>query len=137
MKTAVLDTSALVRLYVPDGPLPEGTEDTIEAAIRAEIVLLVPELALAEAAQVLHKKALAGLLEASEADEVLAAILALPIEVVGHRDLIAAALRLARSTRLSVYDAVFLALARERRADLLSADEQLVAEHRELRGPTG
>jgi predicted nucleic acid-binding protein len=50
MRVYVLDISALVRLYVPDGPIPEGTEEAIEATWRAEAVALAPELALAEVA---------------------------------------------------------------------------------------
>ncbi len=132
MRAVVMDTSALVRLYVPDGPLPHGSEDAIDAALKAEAVLLIPELALAEAAQVLHKKTTAALLEAGEADEILASLMALPFDVVGHRELVGATLRIARDARVSVYDAVFLALALDRKADLISADDRLLAAHAAL-----
>lgn len=127
MKTVVVDTSALVRLYVPDGPLPAGMEEAVAAAWRTEAVLLVPELALVEFAQVLRKKEMGAKLTRPECEEILTAMLALPMDVVGHRPYIEEAVRLARETNLTVYDAVFLALARARDADLVTGDERLDA----------
>ena len=85
MTVAVIDTSALIRLYVPDGPLPARLEEVIEDAWRGDGALMMPELALAEAAQVLWKKEQRGLLTTEEVEEILDAILDLPIESLGHR----------------------------------------------------
>ncbi|MCK6526320.1 type II toxin-antitoxin system VapC family toxin [Myxococcota bacterium] len=125
MRSVVIDSSALIRLYLPDGPLPEGLEDVVDSASRGDALLLVPELALAEAAQVLRKKELAGLLSAPEADEVLEAILGLPLHVVGHRELLLLALTLSRTHRATVYDALFLALSVDRGAGLMTADQEM------------
>ncbi len=125
MKTFVIDTSAMVRLYVPDGPVPDGLERAVEAAWRAEAALLAPELALAELAQALHKKERAGYLYASEADEMLRAILELPITFARHRDLLPSAVVLARQHELTIYDALFLALAVRKKGQLVTADNQL------------
>jgi predicted nucleic acid-binding protein len=127
MKVSVLDTSALVRLYIPDGPVPEGVEAALDGAWRGDEVLLVPELALAEAAQVLLKKEQGGLLSADEARGILEEILTLPLQVVGHADLISSAASLARRLALTVYDALFLALALERGAPLFTGDQTLAA----------
>ena len=126
MRAVVVDTSALVRLYVPDGPVPEGLEEALESAWRGDVLLLAPELLLAEVGQVLRKKERAGVLTREECDEILDAVLALPLEVLPHRPLLVDALALARETGLTVYDALFLVLARSRGADLISADMQLV-----------
>lgn len=56
MKRVEVDTSALVRLYVPDGPLPDNLETYISSALSYETTLIIPELALAEFAQVIWKK---------------------------------------------------------------------------------
>jgi predicted nucleic acid-binding protein len=125
MKNIVLDTSALIRLYVPDGPLPDGLEPAVSAAWGGEIILLAPELALAEAAQVLRKKEAAGGLTSSEADEILTAVLGLPIEFIRHHKLVADAVALARRHDVTVHDAVFLALAQKERAELITADDRL------------
>lgn len=121
----MLDTSAIIRLYVPDGPLPDGTEEAVEAAWRGEGMLLAPDLALAEVAQVLFKKEQSPYLRPDEVDGILDEVLDLPVEVVGHRDLLPGALALARTLRLTVYDALFLQLAPDRQAELLTADADL------------
>lgn len=125
MKVTVIDTSALIRLYVPDGPVPSGLEDAIEDAWRGDGALLMPNLALVEAAQVLCKKEQRGFLSAEEVDEIFDAILDLPIETIGHRDLLVEALALARAHALTMYDALFLATAKARKAELITADAAL------------
>jgi len=122
MKVAVLDTSALIRLFVPDGPLPEGLEELVALALRAEAVLYVPGVALAEAAQVLRKKEKAGYLTPAEADLILQALLDLPLDLVSERALATDAMALARATGLTVYDALFVALAKKKRGELVTAD---------------
>lgn len=125
MKTLVADTSALIRLYLPDGPLPEDLEDHIDSAWQGETIIFIPEIALAEAAQVIWKKQRAGILKEDEADEILSAFLDLPLEVVGHRDLLIDALSLARLNNLTIYDGLFLALAIKLKAELITADKKL------------
>jgi len=125
MKVVVLDTSAVIRLYVPDGPLPHGLESCIEEAWRGDAVLLAPELVLAEAAQVLLKKERARKLDSGVTAEILDAILDLPLKLVGHRDLLPDALALARRHKVTVYDALFIALALRHKADLVTADADL------------
>ena len=125
MKKIVLDTSALIRLYVPDGEIPSGLEEGLKAAWRAESTILIPELALAEAVQVLWKKESAGYLTEKETDEIVTSILELPIEVVGHYDIIADALKISRKHNLTVYDSLFIVLAQKKGANLITADRKL------------
>jgi predicted nucleic acid-binding protein len=125
MKSFVVDTSALVRLYVPDGPLPDRLELAIDLAWRGEAMLLAPELALAEAAQVLCKKERGGFLSSEESDAIRGEMVDLPIDYCGHRDLIDAAVAITRARELTVYDALFVALAEAHRAELLTADRRL------------
>lgn len=126
MKTVVLDTSALIRFYVPDGPLPEGLEEHIALAWRAEAILLTPELALAETAQVLWKKESAGYLEPSEVDEIFTCILELPLEIIGHYELLPHVFSIVRHHNLTAYDALFIVLAQKRKAGLITADQKLL-----------
>ena len=125
MKVAVLDTSALMRLFIPDGPVPAGLEDFLDSAWLAEANLCMPELTLAEAGQVLWRKEQSGLLRPKKAADILDAILQLPVEVVGHGGIIDDALDLARRYKVTVYDALFLALALERRGALFTSDKAL------------
>ena len=125
MRIVVVDTSALIRLYVPDGPIPDNLESHISSALSAETTLIIPDLALAEFTQVLWKKEQAGYLTSSEVDEIMAAFLDLPLEVFGLIDILSDSLSLARQHALSVYDSLFLALATKRKAELITADKRL------------
>lgn len=125
MKRFVFDTSALLRLYVADGPLVAGSEEAVDAAWRGDATLHVPELLFAEVAQVLVKKRRAGHLTGEQAQMILGEILQLPLQACGHRELVLQAAALAEARGLTVYDALFLALARHQAAELLTADEQL------------
>lgn len=134
MKIVIVDTSALIRLYVPDGPIPDGLEEHLDAAWRGEITLMIPELALAEFVQVLWKKEQAGYLESSEVDEIVEALLELPVEIIGHHGILMDALSLARRYGLTVYDSLFLSLAMKRKAQLITADERLKNAFEDSRG---
>ncbi len=46
----VVDTSALIRLFVPDGPLPDGFNEFLRGVERGFNMAIAPELLLAEAA---------------------------------------------------------------------------------------
>ncbi|MEE8397982.1 MAG: type II toxin-antitoxin system VapC family toxin, partial [Desulfobacterales bacterium] len=52
----VIDTSALVRLFIPDGPIPEGFEEFLSGAERGNNKAIAPELLLVESANVLNRK---------------------------------------------------------------------------------
>ncbi len=133
MRSIVLDTSAVVRLYVPDGPLPDGLEEGVDAAWRSEAILLAPELLLAELGQVLWNKERRGEIAEAEADQIHDEALDLPIDLVGHRELLADARALARLRDLTVYDGLFLALAIARGAELITADGTLESAYTAIR----
>lgn len=126
MKAVVLDTSALLRMLLPDGPIPSGAEDALHRAERGDLLLLTPELALAEGAQVLHKKRQQRYINADEQKELLADLLSIPLQLFSHKPLIARAAELAHEQKLTVYDALFLALAEKFNASLITADAQLL-----------
>jgi predicted nucleic acid-binding protein len=76
-------------------------------------------------AAVLLKKERAGAITASEAEAILKAVLDLPLTLRGHSELVLEALDVGRREGLTAYDALFLALARRERADLLTGDSRL------------
>jgi predicted nucleic acid-binding protein len=113
--------------------MPKGLEALFRAAERAETTILAPELLLAEVGQVLLKKWQQNLLSELELEEVTGTILKLPIRYAPHQDLLVPAQQLAMQEKLSVYDALFLALARRQGATLFTADEGLAKVARRLR----
>ena len=64
-------------------------------------------------------------MNSSEVDQMLFYILDLPIEIVGHDDLLPDAVLIARSHNLTTYDALFLALAGKKGAQSITADQKL------------
>ena len=122
---AVVDTSAFLRLFLPDGNLPKGMEAFFRGVERGEDLAIAPELMLAEAGNVANKKRCQGLLTREEASELVHLMRSMPVRYLSHVDLITPALELAESHALTVYDALYLALARKQNVRLFTADEQL------------
>jgi len=121
----VVDTSALLRLFVPDGPLPDGFEAFMRGVERSQNAAIAPELMVAEAAGVIARKQHLGELSDDESDGLVAGILAVPVRLFGHRPLVPRAFELAREHGLTVYDTLYLALAETQGAVLFTADRKL------------
>ena len=121
----VFDSSAVVRLFIPDGPIPEGMEQFLKGVEIGDNIALAPELMLAEIANVLHKKTLRDELSDDEGDQILILIQRLPIRLFSHKELVEGAVQLARDHAITVYDALFLELARQQNGKLFTADLKL------------
>jgi predicted nucleic acid-binding protein len=121
----VIDTSALIRLYVPDGPLHPELETAFNRAASGVELVLAPQLILVEAANVLLRKRRRGELSAQELGELLQALVTLPIRLCEHASLIFPACALAEAHGLSVYDGFYLALAEQHGARLITSDDAL------------
>jgi predicted nucleic acid-binding protein len=121
----VLDSSAAIRLFIPDGPIPDELEVFMRRVEQGENLLIAPELLLAEMANVINKKRRAGFLTPAECDELLADMLDLPVRLYSHREFLASAFELAVESGLTVYDALFPALALRYDARLFTADNAL------------
>ena len=121
----VVDTSALIRLFIPDGPLPDDFEDFLRGVERGLNTAIAPELLIAESANVLNKKRKTDELTVTESDQLLTRIIELPVRLFPHRPLIPRAFELAMDRNLSVYDTLYLALAEEHGAVVFSADLKL------------
>ena len=132
MRKVVLDTSALIRLYIPDGPIPVDMEHILDQFERDEVILLAPELLLVEVGQIMYKKWKQDLLLKEEALDLLNEITNLPIRLCVHHPLITRALEIAIEYAITVYDAHFLALAEMHGAILYTADMQLRKAAQEL-----
>jgi predicted nucleic acid-binding protein len=121
----VFDSSAVVRLFIPDGPIPEGMEQFLKRVEIGDNIALAPELMLAEIANVLHKKTLRDEISGDECDQILILIQRLPIRLFSHKELVEGAVQLARDHAITVYDALFLELARQQNGKLFTADLKL------------
>ena len=123
----MLDASALLRLYLADGPLPPTLEAVMERGCRSEGVLLILDLCWLEMISVPGKQITRTLLSEEEAQALLSELRQLPLRTIATADLCPALLQRAQQQRLSVYDATDLTLALRHGAVLLTADERLAA----------
>lgn len=122
----VVDTSALIRLFIPDGPLPDGFEEFLRSVERGLNQAIAPELLIAEVANVINKKRKSGALDDQESDQLFADLLSVPIRLFAHRPIVARAFEIARENDLTVYDTLYLSLAEEHGAVLFSADDKMM-----------
>ena len=121
----VIDTSALIRLFVPDGPLHPEVETAINRAASGADLVLAPHLLLAEAASVLLRKRRRDELSSQELRALLDEVALLPIRLCEHGPLLPSACTLAEAHGLSAYDALYLALAEQHNARLITNDKDL------------
>jgi predicted nucleic acid-binding protein len=119
--TAVVDASVAVKWVIP-----EVLSDRANALRARAEQMLAPDLLLAEAANAFGKKLLRHELTAREASTALELLTASGLDFRPTGPLLARALELARRLRHPVYDCVYLALAQEENATLVTADARLL-----------
>ncbi len=93
----MLDASALFRLYLADGPLPDRLEAVMERGCRGEGLLLVPDLCWLEITSVLSRQISRAVLSADEAAELLAELHRLPLRTMASREPCSTVLKPAKS----------------------------------------
>jgi len=125
---AVIDTSALLRLFIPDGPIPDGLESFFRGVESGTNVAIAPELLIVEAVNVVVKKQRRDELTADEAAALISLLHQMPIRYFSHHSLFNSIYQISQETGLSAYDSLFLALAQDRGAVLFSADDRLLME---------
>lgn len=113
----VLDASACVEVLLA-APLGRSVQQRIGGhSIHA------PELLLVEVTQVVRRLSARGLLGPERAEEAMADLMDLDLELYGHEPLVRRAWQL--RDNLTAYDAVYVALAEGLDAPLLTTDENL------------
>ena len=116
--TLVVDTSVVLKFYVEE---PES--ERAEALVGGELV--APDWILAEAANALWKKVVKGEITREHALGVFPQ-LSKTVALVPAAELAEPALEAALELRHPVYDALFLVLAEDLNADLVTADLRLI-----------
>lgn len=122
----VIDTSALIRLFIPVGPVPEGLDTFFMGVGTGRNTAIAPELMIAEVANVIFNKTKTGEITKEEGTLLLSDMLEMPIRFFGHMPLVFRAYELAQRFQLTVYDTLFLSLAVEKSGIVFSADEKVV-----------
>ena len=128
MSLLVLDASVAAKWYLPrvDEPLAEEALALLRQYSAGNIQFVVPDLFWAEFGNILWKCVRNGRISAKSASDALTGILEYSFPTVGATELAEVALAIALSTGRTVYDAIYVALAVQRNAAFVTADERLV-----------
>ncbi|HEX5505465.1 MAG TPA: type II toxin-antitoxin system VapC family toxin [Thermomicrobiales bacterium] len=122
----VVDASVAIKLFVPE-PLAEQAEAVFATlTARPASRLHVPDLFFSECANILWKYVWRSGYPAEDARQDIVDLLTLAVRSVSTATLVAEALEIALTQRVTVYDACSVALAAQLQAPLLTADEALL-----------
>jgi predicted nucleic acid-binding protein len=121
----VIDASVLIKFYVPE-ILSDRAERLLAKVGNKNIDLLAPDLIYPEAGNILWKKQRLKELTPSEAEEITDAILSLPLMIEASKSLLPLAVDIAIACGITVYDALYLSLAKVYETTLITGDRKLV-----------
>lgn len=119
LQRVVVDASAALKWVLEE----EGSPDALKLLDRD--VLHAPDFLLLEVANVLWTKVRRAALSRSDADAAFQTLAAVPIALTPLAELIRPARSLAFALDLTVYDAVYAALAQQLDCPLATADQKL------------
>ncbi len=120
MREAVVDASVAAKWVIAEAHSAEA------ALLLGYDTLYAPDHWRAEAVNVLRSKVFHGDLTAADAEERVAVLLRAPIAETPIATLMPRAFQIAVARMVTVYDALYLALAEQRGVPLMTADERLV-----------
>ncbi len=125
MTTLVVDASVALKWVVTEPGTEEAGALLTDMADHATI-LVAPEHVLGEVGNGLRKRVAQGVLVAADAVDALDAMAALGVELVGGQERWLRALRAALDWGVTTYDALYVLLALDLDAQLVTADGRLV-----------
>ncbi len=121
----VVDASVLVKRVLLE-PGFEEVDRLLEEAVEGFVELHVPDLAFKEVGNAIWRHASRGCVKLDEAPRLLRAVLELPLRVHSQdAELLTRSLELALKASITIYDALYIALAERLRAELVTYDEGL------------
>jgi predicted nucleic acid-binding protein len=121
----VIDASVVIKAYVPE-ILSDKAVEVMSRLAEGELVLLAPDLLYPETGNILWKKRRLHELTIAEVDEIVDAISALPIKIEASRPVMPLAVTIAMQSGITVYDAMYVAVARIYETRMITADKKLV-----------
>lgn len=120
MSVFVVDASVVIKWFVP-----EIHSDRARRLLAAAHQYLSPDLLFPEVGNAIWKKVRRGELTAEEGRQLAIDIARIAVETVSTRGLMIDAQALAITTGVTVYDAMYLALAIRLETELITADDKL------------
>lgn len=128
MNPLVLDASVAAKWFLPRAgePLADEALALLRQYANGEIEFMVPDLFWVEFSNVLWKAVRTRRIPEKAATQALIDMLDYSLPTLGGHGLAKDALAIAVSTGRTVYDALYVALAIQRRSTFITADERLV-----------
>ena len=120
MSVFVVDASVVIKWFVP-----EIHSDAASRLLAAKHQYLSPDLLFPEVGNAIWKKVRRGELTAEEGQQLAIDLASIAVETVSTRGLMIDAHAVAITTGLTVYDAMYLALAVRLKTELITADDRL------------
>ena len=121
----VIDASVLVKFFIPE-ILSKKAEELNARIMEGDLRLLAPDLIFAEVGNILWKKHRRKELSRAEAEEIVDAVVSLPMEIETSKALLPFAVDLGLAYGITVYDALYVSLAKVHETILITADKKLV-----------
>lgn len=121
----VIDASVLIKFYVPE-ILSDRAEQLLIEAEQGHMELLAPDLIYPEVGNILWKKERLRELTRSEIQEITEAIVDLPLKIEHSKQLLQAAVEIGIAYGTTIYDALYITLAKVYETKMITADRKLV-----------
>ena len=121
----VIDASVLIKFYVPE-ILSDKAEELLTRVERDDVMLLAPDLIYSEVGNILWKKQRMKELTRSEVEEIIDAIVSLPLKIETSKLLLPLAMDIGTAYGITIYDALYLSMARIYEIKMMTADRKLV-----------
>jgi predicted nucleic acid-binding protein len=127
LNTFVLDASVAAKWMLPAGgeDLHAEAAEWLERLIENQISLVVPDLFWIETSNLTWRAVRLGRISKEDGLRSLADLRKRGLETISSLPLLGAALEIAFSYNRSVYDSIYVALAKDRSTSLVTADEKL------------
>lgn len=121
----VVDASVVIKFYVPE-ILSDKSDEILSRLADGNINLLAPDLLYPETGNILWKKRRLGELTHAEAEEIIEALTHVPIRIEESKPIIPLAVTIAMNSGITVYDAMYVAVANIYSTRMITADKKLV-----------
>jgi predicted nucleic acid-binding protein len=120
----VIDANVIIKAYVPE-ILSDRAEVLFRKVEKGEVLLVAPDIIYSEIGNILWKKHRLKELSASEVREICNAIVLLPLRIESSKPLMQLAVEIGIIYNISIYDAIYVSLAKIYETRLLTADKKL------------
>jgi predicted nucleic acid-binding protein len=120
----VIDASVLIKFYVPEIHFDKA-EELLTRVEQGDVMLFAPDLIYPEVGNILWKKQRMKELTRSEAEEITDAIISLPLKIETSKLLLPLAMDIAMAYGITIYDALYLSMARIYETKMITADRKL------------